>query len=59
MEESKGVPGIVYAVNSKEEYERLMATNNYLCIKIAYTKVPKWKFWKRKKPLYYVLMCLN
>ena len=52
-------PGAIYIVKDKKRLHQLLATGNFLCIKIVYIKPKWWQIWKRKKIAYYEVMCIK
>ena len=52
-------PGIEYFTDNKKLVKQLIKTGNFLLIKTVYRSKKWYQFWKRKKPIRYVLMCIK
>ena len=52
-------PGSTYLIARKKDLEQILATGNFVLIKTQYTSKKWWEFWKRKKVVYYEVMCIK
>ena len=53
------IPGCFYHVTTKEDWDRLKNSECFLATNMVYEKKPWWQFYKRKKVLYYELVCIK